>query len=143
MQENEQKKQIVEDTEGTSSDTASVKENVEVTKEDSNSENLMSVVAYFIFFIPLLLPEYKNNQTVKFHVKQSILLIGSSIALSIVRSILAGMMRYSLFSPISFVFSLANMGLFVLWIIGVINAFKGEKKELPFIGQYAEKYLKF
>ncbi len=89
----------------------------------------MAIVAYLIFFIPLL-TNAKNDPFVMYHVKQSIVLlilvvIGWFIAIiPVLGWILA------LILPIFEI---------ILLIIGIINAAKGVEKPLPLIGQYAEK----
>ena len=35
-----------------------------------------------------------------------------------------------------------NIGIFILWLIGIIYAANGEKKKIPIIGEYAEENLK-
>ncbi len=90
----------------------------------------MAVLAYILFFIPLL-TDAKDDPYVKFHVKQGIVLFISWVAIGIFRMI-----------PVlgwSFITSMLYAGVLVLMLIGVINALQGSKKELPIIGQYALK----
>jgi len=94
----------------------------------------MAVVAYILFFIPLL-TEAKNDPFVKYHVKQGLALFIAAIVVWIVNSIL-------LFIPIlgwmlSWLFSLF---LLILVIIGIMNAARGEQKPLPVIGKFGEKF---
>jgi uncharacterized membrane protein len=35
---------------------------------------------------------------------------------------------------------LASIGLFILWLIGLINAINGKEKEIPIIGQFAKNF---
>lgn len=91
----------------------------------------MAVVAYILFFLPLL-TEAKNDPFVKYHVKQGLVLF---ITWFIVGAV----------SWMPFVFLIAwalNLGLFVLFIIGIMNAIAGKEAPLPLIGQFAE-YFKF
>jgi len=88
----------------------------------------MAVVAYILFFIPLL-TDAKNDPFVKFHVKQGfVLFIGWIIA-----AILWSVPFVMLIAP------LLQLGLFVLFILGIINAVNGKEEKLPLIGQYADK----
>ncbi|MBW6441905.1 hypothetical protein K0B04_03340 [Patescibacteria group bacterium] len=112
-----------------------IEEKVEESK--SEEENVgMAVVAYFLFFVPLL-TDSKDDPFVKFHVKQSLLIFCSGVALNVLWFVL----------PISrffwFIYQLAYVGLLVLFVIGVMNAINKQEKELPYIGKYADKFFKF
>ena len=98
-------------------------------KEEKNLNTGMAVIAYILFFVPLL-TEDKNDPFVKFHVKQGIVLFIAAIL-----NMIFGMVPVIgwLLSP------LVAIGLLVLVIIGILNAVNGKEKPLPVIGQYAEK----
>ncbi len=90
---------------------------------DVESNKTMGIVAYFIFFLPLLLTPSKESPYARFHCNQALLIFLTSIAFNIVGSLS--------FSFISYIGSLA---VFALWILGLINAINGEAKRLPLIG---------
>ena len=92
----------------------------------------MAVVAYILFFVPLL-TEAKKDPFVKFHVKQGLVLLIVAVAVSIINSI----MPYYFWMMFSWVL---NLAVFVLWLIGVINAAGGKQQPLPVVGQFAEKF---
>ena len=103
-------------------------------KQKNENRKLMAVLAYFIFFLPLL-TDYKDDKYVKFHVRQGLGLLIASIIIWFL----------SMFIPIIGWFIIGPVGsliLFVLWIIGVINAATDKEKEVPIIGSLSEK-LKF
>jgi len=103
------------------------------SKEDIDKNKGMAIVAYILFFVPLL-TEAKDSPFVKFHIKQAIMLIIAWVAVTILGLVpVLGWIA----API------ASLVLFVFWIIGVINAVNGEAKQVPMIGKYADKYLKF
>lgn len=102
--------------------------------EDKNENVAMAVLAYFFFFIPLL-TDYKDDPFVKFHVKQSLLLFCVNMATYILR-IVMGRIMWAI-TP------LISTAVFVLFVIGLINAVNKETKELPIIGKYADKIFKF
>ncbi len=105
----------------------------EAPKTSSNEPNIgMAVIAYFIFFIPLL-TDSKNDPFVKFHVKQSIVVLIAAILVSVIGSIIP-FLGWFLILPIG------SIVVFVLWLIGVINAAQGKKKAVPLIGQFGEKF---
>jgi uncharacterized membrane protein len=84
------------------------------------SNKTMGVLAYFIFFLPLLVDS--KNEFGRFHSNQGLLVFILSIIASIVGSII----------PI--LGWVGSILVLVLAIIGIINASKEEMKELPLIG---------
>ena len=102
-----------------------------VTKKEKNTG--MAIVAYIIFFIPLL-TDSKNDPFVKYHVKQGLIIFIAWIAVGIIGFILPWQLYM--------IQQLLRLGVFVLMIIGIMNASKGEQRPLPVVGQFAEK-LKF
>lgn len=93
----------------------------------------MAVVAYILFFVPLLTGDAKKDAFVKYHTKQGLVLFLCAIALSAVSRIL----------PFSFWWTISqflNLGVFVLMVIGIVHATNGEQKPLPIIGQFADVF---
>jgi len=101
-------------------------------KKDEVSENVgMAAIAYIVFFIPLL-TDYKNDDFVKFHVKQSLLIFVSYLIFYFLQFFpLIGGLIWRIYPLIYF-------SELVLIIIGIFNALRKERKELPFIGGYAD-----
>lgn len=100
---------------------------VKKEKEITQDEKTMAVVAWFIFFVPLL-TDQKDSKFVKFHVNQALNLILIGGAAYAVASILAIALIGFLLLPI------IGVAMFILWIIGLIGALNGEMKKLPIIG---------
>jgi len=91
---------------------------------------VMAVIAYVVFFIPLL-TEDKNDPFVKYHVKQGMVLFVAWIASAFISMIpLIGWM----------VAPLLSLAMLVLMIMGIMSAYKGEQKPLPVIGKYADSF---
>ena len=91
---------------------------------DVAKNKTMAILAYFIFFLPLV-TDSKDSPFAKFHANQSlILLIGWFILMFINVIPLLGQLIW-FFGSIAF---------FVFWIMGLINASNGKMKELPLIG---------
>ncbi len=64
-----------------------------------------------------------------YHANQGLLLLLTAIIINTVGTVV----------PIIgwlFVLPLGNLFVFVLWILGILNAAKGEKKRLPLIGKF-------
>lgn len=104
----------------------------EITEKEKNTG--MAIVAYIIFFIPLL-TDAKNDPFVKYHVKQGLALFITAIVIGIVDQFLF------LIPFIGWTLSwLIGLLIIVLFIVGILNASKGEQKPLPIIGKFGEKF---
>ncbi|UMX48160.1 MAG: DUF4870 domain-containing protein [Candidatus Nealsonbacteria bacterium DGGOD1a] len=90
----------------------------------------MAMVAYIVFFIPLL-TESKDDPFVKFHVKQGLTLFVAWIAMGFASMI--PLIGWTLAPFLS-------LAMLALMVIGIMNANKGEKKPLPLIGKYADNF---
>jgi len=88
------------------------------------SNKTMGILAYFVFFIPLLVES--ENEFGRFHANQGLLVLILGIAISILGQI--PFLRWFIIAPLGGILCL------VLAIIGIINASKEEMKELPVIG---------
>lgn len=89
------------------------------TKADIDKNKTMAILAYFIFFLPLL-TDAKDSKFAKFHANQALLVTLIYIAGFVLTFLLIGFLVYILG--------------FVLWIMGIISAANGEMKRLPLIG---------
>jgi uncharacterized membrane protein len=95
----------------------------------------MAIVAYILFFIPLL-TDAKKDPFVKFHVKQGFMIFAAAVIVWIIQMLLP----WSLMFKLSWLFSLLGLAILVLAIIGIVNAANGKQEKLPLIGQYADKF---
>lgn len=102
--------------------------NLNITPEEIQQGKTMAIVAYLIFFIPLLMDDMRKNKFVMFHTEQAIVLLLLNIAAGIVGTITCGI----------------GLILYIPWLIflimGIMNAANGEVKELPLIGQYGKMF---
>lgn len=101
---------------------------VNFTQEDVNNGKTMAIVAYLVFFVPLLMDDMKRNNFVMYHTEQSIVLLIFNIIAGIVGTITCGI----------------GLILYIPWLVflimGIMNASKGECKPLPLIGSFGEKF---
>lgn len=95
--------------------------------EDINKNKIFAILAYFGILVLVPIFAAKDSKFAKFHANQGLLLFIAEIAGSVISVIPV------LGTLVSFVVSIAC---FALAIIGIINAAKGEAKELPIIGKY-------
>ena len=89
-----------------------------------------SVVGWIIAFVL-----YSNNksQIAAYHIRQSLALILLGIGCYIVYFIFLFIGFF-----LSFLFIIVGIGLFALWIVGLIAAINGEQKPVPVIGKMAQ-----
>lgn len=98
-----------------------------VDKADAEKNKGMAILAYIIFFIPLLAA--KDSKFAMFHANQGLVLFLAAVAVNIVGSIIP-IIGWFLILPIGL------LAITVLAIMGIINAAKGEMKPLPMIGGF-------
>ena len=108
------------------------------------SENSAAAIAY-ITIIPairfLAIEPYNKMPFVRFHAFQSIGLTVVWFALWIVITMLRVVLHFV--SLIGLLFLLVDLGIcfgmFIVWLIAIMKASKGEWYKLPLIGDFAEK----
>lgn len=98
-------------------------------QQGENKHIGMAVVAYIIFFVPLL-TDSKDDPFVLYHVRQGFVLF--------VAFIIAGVISW-IPTPLMIVGMLIQLGLVVLAVLGIINALGSKEEPLPVIGQFADK----
>jgi len=103
---------------------------VQADPADVQENKAMAIIAYILFFIPLLTGDYKKSPFVKFHTNQGTILFLAWFAAFLVSSILTVVLIGVLLMP------LFGLAVLVLAIIGIINAVNGKMKQLPVIGKY-------
>jgi uncharacterized membrane protein len=89
-----------------------------------------SVVGWIIAFV---LYNSNKSQLAIYHLRQSLALILCSIACYIIYLILFAILFF-----LSFFVWILFIGLFVLWIMGLISAINGQEKPIPVIGPIAQ-----
>lgn len=108
------------------------------------SENAAGAIAY-LTIIPailfLVIEPYNRMPFVRFHAFQSIGLTVVWVALWIAVTILRVALHFIPLIGLLFLFvDLAIcVGMFIVWLIAIMKASKGEWYKLPFIGDFAEK----
>lgn len=94
----------------------------------------MAVIAYILFFVPLLTGDAKKDAFVKYHVKQGLVLF----ILAVLINVIDRLIPYYLWFTFGWVFSLFSLCLLVLLIVGIVNAVNGKQAPLPVIGRFAD-----
>jgi uncharacterized membrane protein len=103
---------------------------------DVQENKVLAIVAYILFFIPLLTGTVKTSPFTKYHTNQGTLLFISAFIYGVAYSILTTVLA---FIPILGWAMIALLGLLALIfpvfaILGIINAANGKLKPLPLIG---------
>lgn len=93
----------------------------------------MAIVAYILFFIPLL-TDAKKDPFVKFHVKQGIVVFAMAVILWVIRAIIPWYWVWKFY----WIFNLAGLAILVFAIIGIINAANSKQEKLPLIGKFGD-----
>jgi uncharacterized membrane protein len=94
-------------------------------QSDAEKNKGVAILAYIIFFIPLLAA--KESPFAMYHANQGLVLFLAAVALNI----LGGMIP---FIGWFLILPIGNLLILVLAIIGIMNAAKGATKPLPIIG---------
>jgi uncharacterized membrane protein len=94
---------------------------------DVDQNKVMGILAYIIFFVPLIAGTYKTSEYVKFHTNQGTILWIAGFAGGIISVI-----------PILgwIIAPLVSLAVFIFAIMGIVSALKPEAKPLPIIGKY-------
>ena len=108
-------------------------QNQNQTQQSPNGQktDVMALISYLgpLCLIPFLTQE-KRDEFVKFHMKQGLVLFIVEVIVSFILLILPFL---------GFLDWIFNIIWLVLIILGIVNVVNNEKKELPLIGQFAEK----
>ncbi len=99
---------------------------------------VMAVLAYFSILVLIPLFAAKDKPFARFHTNQGLILLIAEILWSIVDGIIGKILGGvpllgGLWGVID---ALVGIAIFVLAILGIINAAKGRAKELPFLGAF-------
>jgi len=121
----------------------STENNQPTQNNDAEANKGMAVIAYILFFVPLLTGDYKKSPFVKYHTNQGTILFIASVALGIVISIVSAILRAIFWNLFTFgIYGILSIVLNALWIVptvfmilGIVNAVNGKEKPLPVIGE--------
>jgi len=106
--------------------------------KDAQDNKVMGILAYIIFFIPLLTGDYKKSPFVKFHTNQGTVLFLASLILTVAWNILAAILMVTiiLIPVVVLVSGLIWIVPTAFAVLGIVNVCNGKMKELPIIGKW-------
>jgi uncharacterized membrane protein len=115
-------------------------------KSETTRANWAGLVAYFSFvpaLVFLLIVPYRKNSFVRFHAVQCLLcwLIGGIVA-ALLRLLGFLLVFIPVVGPLleTLLLVIISFAVFLIWIVLLIKAFKGEMFPLPWIGAIAKQY---
>lgn len=109
-------------------------EKPKISNKSSKLDDLIVVCGVLQYFFPVgqiwfvIDDSMKRNKFVTFHLKQSLILLITSVLVSVLLLI------------IPFLWPLGQLFLIFLWVVGLIAAIKGELKELPLVGKFTSHF---
>ena len=111
-----------------------------VTFESAVTEDKTTAIVSYLtligFIVAVILHGSRKTKLGAYHLRQSLGLMLTSIAVGVAATMFA-------FIPfVGWLVSLcAWVGLFVLWVIGLLAAISGEMKPVPVVGPYFQKWF--
>ena len=107
----------------------------EYDPQDIEKNKVMAILAYLGILVLVPLFGAKESRFARFHTNQGLILCIVGIALYIIVRILLAI-SWKLAAIVGIFLWIIEIAIFILAIIGIINAAKGRAKELPLIGKY-------
>ena len=111
-----------------------------VTPENGKTAAIISyftIIGWLIAYFAM----HKDNKTAfgSYQLRQTLLFSIITIAVGWIFNFIVGMLIISsgIFALI-YIINIIYIGLFIIWIIGLIGAINGEQKPMPFIGEKAQ-----
>ncbi len=109
---------------------------VKKTVSKNDDSKLFAFLAVFFTVIGFLIAYIakKDDKYVMFYAKQGLVLF--------LCSVVVGIFGFVAFSNmfLSMIYWLASIGLFILWIVGLVYSLSEEMKDIPIVGQFARKF---
>ena len=101
------------------------------TVSEGKTNAIIAYLWWIGLIIAVILNKDKKNRFTSFHIRQAIGLLLLSLVANLAYKFLPHTFGY-----------LLNLGVFVLWVIGLIGAFNGEEKEVPLLGDKFQEWFK-
>ena len=101
----------------------------------SNDGKTVAIVSYLTligWIIAFIMHNNNKTELGAYHLRQMLGLLLLGIALSVIARVVG----------IPVVVWILQIGIFVLWIMGLISAFNGQKKPIPLIGEQFQNWFK-
>src|SRR4029079_6873267 len=97
---------------------------LDIPQDEIEKGKTMAIIAYLIFFIPLLVEDAKKNKFAMYHTEQALLFFIVNVVCMVLSTVTCGI-GLILYVPFM-----------VCLILGIVNAAQGQVKPVPLIGQF-------
>jgi len=103
--------------------------------ENVNEGKTIAIISYITFIgtiIAFIMNQNKRNSFASFHIRQATGLI----LLGLFVSFLSNYLHFG------WAGNILSLGVFALWILGLVGAVQGEEKKIPFLGNQFQEWFK-
>ncbi|MCP4883585.1 MAG: hypothetical protein GY908_07320 [Flavobacteriales bacterium] len=100
--------------------------------EDGKVIAIVSYITVIGTIIAFIMNQNKQNYFASFHIRQAIGIFLLGLLVNFINR----------FSNFDFIDMILGIGVFILWIIGLIGAIKGEEKFVPFLGEQFQEWFR-
>ncbi len=112
------------------------------TNSDESNKKMYGILGYvlpFLFFLPLVNEGSKNDPFVRYHANQQLNLLITGVVIFTILPMFITPISYMAmgFSFVSLIFTVAQIAMLVLMVMGIINVTNGQMKPLPVIGGFS------
>ena len=115
-------------------------ENTTTKLPEGNQEGkTLAIICYLTiigWIIAFLLHSSDRTRLAAFHLRQSLGLMVLILAIYLINYPLVSIAFFG-----GIVSLVLNIALVVFWVLGILSALKGEEKQLPFLGEYFQKWF--
>lgn len=102
------------------------------TVQDGKMMAIISYITVLGTLIAFIMNQNKQNPFASFHIRQS-------IGIFLLGLVVNFLQRYTNFGTIDVILVI---GVFILWIIGLIGAIQGEEKRVPLLGDQFQEWFR-
>jgi len=102
------------------------------TVQDGKMIAIISYITVIGTLIAFIMNQNKHNYFASFHIRQAIGIFTVGLLVNFI----------SRYTNIDFLDTILGIGVFVLWIIGLIGAIKGEEKVVPLLGVQFQEWFR-
>jgi uncharacterized membrane protein len=102
------------------------------TVQDGKMIAIISYITVIGTLIAFIMNQNKHNYFAAFHIRQAIGIFTVGLLVNFI----------SRYTNIDFLDTILGIGVFILWIIGLIGAIKGEEKVVPLLGVQFQEWFR-
>jgi uncharacterized membrane protein len=100
--------------------------------QDGKTIAIISYITIIGTLVAFIMNQNKRNSFASFHIRQSLGIFLTGVIVSFIQ-------RYTHFDWFD---TILGIGVFILWIIGLIGAIQGEEKKVPLLGDQFQEWFR-